>query len=482
MTILKKYWGFEELLPLQEKAMAFVFSDRDSLIVLPTGGGKSLCFQAPALLLPGLAVVVSPLISLMKDQVEALVQNGIPAARLDSSMSREEKSSVYDMLMKKKLKLLYLSPERIVSREFIELLRKTGKPSFIAVDEAHCVSMWGHDFRPEYSRLGMLKEKFDGIAIHAYTATATGQVRKDIVRQLGLEKPETIIGSFDRPNLVYSVKRRANIINQVCEVLERHTNESGIVYCIRRADVDKLCFALQGKGYNAVPYHAGMEAVERRKSQDAFFQEKTEIIVATIAFGMGIDKSNVRFVIHSGMPKSLEHYQQESGRAGRDGLEAECLLFYSGGDYGVWKNILKGACPETGNAAGTQLNAMYRYCTGVTCRRKTILEYFGQSYPDGNCGACDVCLDKIDLLKDSPDISRKILSCVKNLGGKFGGNYISEILAGTIKDRIRENGHDAIAEYGILIHTTKQAIRDWIEQLVEQEFILKSGRYNKYLY
>jgi len=477
-NILKKFWGFDRLRPLQDEAMALVFDKQDSLVVLPTGGGKSLCFQVPAMLMPGLTVVVSPLISLMNDQVEALIQNGIPAARLDSTLSAEEKKSVYARLIGKELKLLYLSPERLVSSDFMELLRSVGKLSSIVVDEAHCVSMWGHDFRPEYGRLGILKDEFDDIAIHAYTATATKQVREDIIRQLKLKEPGMIVGSFDRPNLVYTVKRRANIFNQVSEILDRYKGESGIIYCLRRADVDKLCLALRGKGYNAVPYHAGMTAVERKHNQEVFFQEKADIVVATIAFGMGIDKSNVRYVIHAGMPKSLEHYQQESGRAGRDGLEAECVLFYSGGDYGVWKSIHKGADPETGRITETKLKAMYRYCTGVSCRRKTILSYFGQSYSKGRCGGCDVCLDKIDLFKDSLKISRKILSCIKNLREKYGGNYISSILAGTMTERIHENGHDAIEDYALLFFTTKGGIRDWIEQLAEQGFIRKHGRYN----
>jgi ATP-dependent DNA helicase RecQ len=319
---LVQYWGFETFLPLQRQAMECISRGIDSVVVLPTGGGKSLCFQAPAVTMPGLAVVVSPLISLMKDQVDALKECGVAAERIDSSLSASEQ---------------YLSPERLISDNFLGVLRKANL-SFIAIDEAHCVSMWGHDFRPEYRQLGLLKELFGDITIAAYTATATDHVRGDIAEQLKLNNPQMLIGSFDRPNLVYKVQPRNNIVKQVCSVIERHEGESGIIYCIRRKDVDGMCAQLESKGYSVAPYHAGMDAADRKKNQDLFITEKVDIIVATVAFGMGIDKSNVRYVIHTGMPKSLEHYQQESGRAGRDGLEADCCLFHSGGDYGTWKS------------------------------------------------------------------------------------------------------------------------------------------------
>jgi len=304
----------------------------DSIVVLPTGGGKSLCFQAPAVTMPGLAVVVSPLISLMKDQVDALTECGVSARRIDSSMSVNERDSAIARINEQSLKLLYLSPERLLSDGFVDFLKKT-ELSFIAIDEAHCVSMWGHDFRPEYRQLGSLRQIFPDVTIAAYTATATEQVRNDIAQQLQLKNPQMLIGSFDRPNLVYKVRPRKTILKQVCEVLDRHKGESGIIYCIRRKDVDSMCAQLTAKGYSVVPYHAGMTDVDRKKNQEQFINENVDTIVATIAFGMGIDKSNVRYVIHTGMPKSLEHYQQENGRAGRDGLEAECCLFYSGGDY-----------------------------------------------------------------------------------------------------------------------------------------------------
>jgi len=320
--------------------MDSAMSGRDSLVVLPTGGGKSLCYQVPAVESPGLAIVVSPLISLMKDQVDALVQNGVAADFLNSSQTPDEQDDVIGRVRASSLKLLYVSPERLMTPSFLRLAQEVAV-SFVAVDEAHCVSMWGHDFRPEYRQLGELKRALPGAAIHAYTATATAHVREDIVEQLRLVDPDILVGSFDRPNLVYSVERRIDLDRQVRDILDRHSGESSIVYCIRRADVDDLASRLREAGYSAVPYHAGLSDVERKGAQESFIREEIDIIVATVAFGMGIDKSNVRAVIHAGMPKSLEHYQQESGRAGRDGLEAECVLLHGASDYGIWKYLIE---------------------------------------------------------------------------------------------------------------------------------------------
>ena len=418
--IIKKYWGFDGFLPLQKEAMECVLSGRDSIVVLPTGGGKSLCFQGPALAMEGTALVVSPLISLMKDQVDALTECGVSGVRIDSSLTGKEKSEIFSRIRSGEVKIIYLSPERIMMDGFVEFLRDTPL-SFIAIDEAHCISHWGHDFRPEYRKLGRLKKWFPNLALHCYTATATEPVRQDIALQLGLAAPKVLVGSFDRPNLVYRACRRTARLKQVRGVLEKHPGESGIIYCIRRRDVDDLCHALGELGYKVSPYHAGMTAGDRKQSQDDFIAEKIDIIVATVAFGMGIDKSNVRYVIHTGMPKTLEHYQQESGRAGRDGLEAECILFYSGSDFAIWKSLMKDLAPDAARINLDKLSRIFDYCTGITCRHKELLAYFGQRLEAENCGACDVCLDELTLMDGSLVIAQKILSAVVRLRERFGG-------------------------------------------------------------
>jgi len=476
-ALIKKHWGFDGFLPLQQEAMGRVLAGRDSIVVLPTGGGKSLCFQAPAVAMPGLAVAVSPLISLMKDQVDALAECGVPAARLDSSQTPGEQNAVWRQLRDGALKLLYVSPERLVSKDFLGVL-KSLHVSFIAIDEAHCVSMWGHDFRPEYRQLEILKQAFPGVAVHAYTATATEPVRRDIAQQLALADPQMLVGSYDRPNLIYKVARRTDRLGQVCSVLSRHRGESCIVYCIRRRDVDDLCAALVAKGYKAAPYHAGMENKERAKNQEAFIEEKADIIVATVAFGMGIDKSNVRAVIHAGMPKSLEHYQQETGRAGRDGLPAECCLFFSNEDYQTWRRLLGNLQEEPKAAALAKLERMLDYCGGVKCRHQAISNYFGQTLEKANCGACDVCMGAMDRRDDALIIAQKILSCVARLKEHYGANYTALVLIGDASDeRIETNGHDNLSTYGILKSETKRAVRDWIEQLVSQGCLDKAGEY-----
>jgi ATP-dependent DNA helicase RecQ len=474
---LEKYWGYKEFRPLQKEAMGHLCTGRDVVVVLPTGGGKSLCFQAPAVVAPGLAIVISPLISLMKDQVDALTECGVPAARIDSSLNPQERDGVMERIRKGQLKLLYISPERLVSEGF-RAMRRALTLSFIAVDEAHCISMWGHDFRPEYRQLGSLRKIFPGVTIGAYTATATEQVRLDIAEQLQLKDPAVLIGSFDRPNLLYEVQPRTRIVKQVREVLDRHKGESGIIYCIRRRDVEEMCKTLVAHGYRAAPYHAGMADEDRKKSQDDFVSEKVDTIVATIAFGMGIDKSNVRYVIHAGMPKSLEHYQQESGRAGRDGLEAECCLFYSGGDYGVWKTLLGDMEPQAKEIALAKLARIYGYCTEGLCRRRTILTYFGQPPQQNDCGGCDICLGHVDAMDDALVIAQKILSCVLRLGQRFGGGYTALVLTGSQDQRIIENRHDSLTTYGLLGEHDNRTVHDWIEQLAGQGFLEKTGEYN----
>ena len=475
--VLKKYWGYDDFLPFQEEAMVSAMEGRDSIVVLPTGGGKSLCYQAPAMAMDGLSVVVSPLISLMKDQVDALCECGIAAARVDSTLSVSERDAVFERIGKGELKILYLSPERIMAVGFVDYLKRVG-PAMVAIDEAHCVSMWGHDFRPEYRQLGQLKEALDGVPIHAYTATATDQVREDISVQLELDDPKVLVGSFDRPNLIYRIQRRSNRLQQVCKVLDAHANETGIVYCISRKNVDELSASLQMKGYKVAPYHAGMSNEARRISQDLFIREKVDTIVATIAFGMGIDKSNVRYVIHTGMPKSLENYQQESGRAGRDGLEAECSMFYSGNDFRIWKMILGDADGEASGIALAKLTGMMNFCASASCRHEEILRYFGQSLDKDNCGACDMCLDEIDSIDKPLEVAQKILSCVVRLEERYGSHYTTLVLAGSKDQRIMEMRHDELSTYGLLSEHTTKAVRDWVEQLVGQGYLEKVGEFN----
>ena len=473
---LVKYWGFGEFLPLQKEAVECVSSGRDAIVVLPTGGGKSLCFQAPAVVAPGLTIVVSPLISLMKDQVDGLRECGVPAARLDSSLAPDEQRAVIADIRNKRLKLLYVSPERFASQHCIELLGQA-QLSLIAIDEAHCISMWGHDFRPEYRQLGMLKKLFPKAVVGAYTATATEQVRRDIAEQLHLTNPAMLVGSFDRPNLIYKVQRRTNKLKQVIEILDRHKGESGIIYCIRRKDVDEMCMTLRAKGYNVLPYHAGMADQDRKDNQDAFIKEQADTIVATIAFGMGIDKSNVRYVIHTGMPKSLEHYQQETGRAGRDGLEAECCLLYSGGDYGIWKSLMSEMEPQAREIAMAKLDGMYDYCTGALCRHQAILRYFGQTLEKDNCAACDLCLGELGGIEEALEIAQKILSCIVRLGQRFGGAYTAAVLTGSDDKRILQNNHQTLSTYGLLSQYSQRTVHGWIDQLEGQAYIEKVGEY-----
>jgi len=438
--------------------------------VLPTGGGKSLCYQAPAAHLKRLAIVVSPLIALMKDQVDGLREAGVPAAFLNSSQTPAERAEVFRGLSAGHYQLLYVAPERLVMDGFAERLARL-QPAFIAVDEAHCISQWGHDFRPEYRQLAALRTRFPGLAVHAYTATATPQVRADIVTELKLTNPVVLVGSFDRPNLVYRVRPRTDRLVQVLAAIARHRDQAGIIYCIRRSEVEELTAALTRRGLPAVRYHAGLSDEERRANQDAFVNERADIVVATVAFGMGIDRSNVRYVIHAGMPKSLEHYQQEAGRAGRDGLEAECLLLHSGGDYGMWKSVL-GDPPPPG--ALRKLGEMYAFCQDALCRHRALVTYFGQLYEEADCRACDVCLGETVQGTDTAGVSEKILAAAAELRGRFGGTHVADVLCGAQTGRIAQLRHERLAAYGTLRGEKKSQVRAWIDQLMAQGFLARS--------
>ena len=475
-----RHWGFASLRPLQEQAIRAALGGRDSLVVMPTGGGKSRCFQAPAVVRGGLTVVVSPLIALMKDQVDGLVRIGVPAVRIDSTLSAAEKATAAAALRSGVVRLAFTSPERLVNTDVYRFLRDAGAHT-VAVDEAHCVSHWGHDFRPEYRQLARLREFFPGAAVHAYTATATERVRRDIAEQLGLNDPEVLVGNFDRPNLTYRVLPRVDVMGQVCDVLDRHPGDAGIVYCLRRKDVDGMAAALKARGYRAVPYHAGMTPEARRDAQEAFAAERADVVIATVAFGMGIDRSNVRYVVHAAMPKSIEHYQQETGRAGRDGLPSECVLLYSGSDVITLREMIKksaaeaGADPEFTAASLRHLDDMATYSRGAVCRHGALVGYFGQKYEAENCGACDVCLGDTTPVPDATVIAQKILSCVARVRESFGVNHVIDVLRGADTEAIRGRGHAELSTYGLLKEVPKADLRDWVYQLIGQGVLEQGG-------
>jgi ATP-dependent DNA helicase RecQ len=490
---LHRVWGFSDFRPLQREAMHAVLARRDSVVIMPTGGGKSLCFQAPALVEPvaaaargtdpgltsprrGFALVVSPLISLMKDQVDGLRVDGVDAAYLNSTLTSAERDAVMTRLREDRCRLLYVSPERLVgenSQGFRRFLQQCG-PRFIAIDEAHCISQWGHDFRPDYRQLGQLRDDFPGAALHAFTATATERVRRDIVNELRLRDALVLVGSFDRPNLVFRVWRRGNLHKQILQVLARHERDAGIIYCSSRREVEALAEWLQGEGRSAVPYHAGLPDEVRARHQDRFLDERVDIVVATVAFGMGIDRSNVRFVIHAGAPRSPEHYQQESGRAGRDGLPAECVLIYSGSDFLRWRQMLEANGEFTDSARGL-LRDMERYAAGTRCRHRALVEYFGEGWTRQECGACDWCLKELDAVHDATTVARKILSCVARVKQTWGIGHVTDVLVGKASEKVVAARHTELSTFGLLKDETGAAVRGYVEQLVADGLLLRDG-------
>jgi len=478
-AVLRKHWGYTSFLPLQEETIFSILAGRDTLTMLATGGGKSLCFQLPALLQDGMAVVISPLISLMKDQVDSLKDMGIAAAVLNSSLLPQEQESVVDRVQKGKVKLLYISPERL-QKEGTLILLKSVPLSFFVIDEAHCISHWGHDFREDYRNLKVIKETFKSVSVHAFTATATEEVQRDILNQLHLENPQIHIGPVDRPNLTYRVRPRTQIISQVTEVLGKHANEAGIIYCLRRDDVDTLSARLNELGFKNLPYHAGLDDDTRRLHQDRFAREEVDIMVATIAFGMGIDRSNIRFVIHTAMPKSIEHYHQETGRAGRDGLPSSCYMFYGGGDYLTWKSLLEDS-PQK-DVMLDKLQRLYHFCAQPHCRHKVLANYFGQDYEKTSCEACDYCLNELEMVEDPLIVGQKVLSCVyrvnqvSNLG--FGGGHIANVLKGNRTDQVETWGHQRLSTFGLMANESVAFIRYMIEQLIGQGFLRREGEFS----
>ncbi|MFI5397214.1 MAG: DNA helicase RecQ [Candidatus Binatia bacterium] len=472
VSVVRRYWGFGELRPMQEQAIRAGLERHDSVVVMPTGGGKSLCYQVPAELAQRTDIVISPLISLMKDQVDGLRACGYPAAALYSGMPAAAVRETEEEIAAGKHRLVFVAPERLLTPRFMQLIERLQVRAF-AVDEAHCISHWGHDFRPEYRRLAELKQRFPQASVHAYTATATERVRADIAEQLRLKDPTVLIGTFDRPNLVYRIVPRVDAEAQTMEVLRRHAGQAAIVYCISRKDTEAMAAALNRHGVRAAHYHAGMEADERRRTQDAFAGEQLDVVAATVAFGMGIDRSDVRCVIHAAMPKSIEHYQQETGRAGRDGLEAECVLLYSAADAIRWESLIEKSAAEASApadviAASNQLLAqMRRYCTGIVCRHRTLSEYFGQTYPAASCGACDVCLSEIEGVADGTVTAQKILSCVARSGERFGAEHIVDILLGADTERVRRWHHEQLSTYGLMKGTGRKPLTNMLYQLLD---------------
>lgn len=479
LTLVRRYWGFDQLRPLQEEAIRAGLDRRDSLVVLPTGGGKSLCYQVPPALAARTDIIVSPLISLMKDQVDGLRAAGYPAAALHSGMTLEEQRDTERALADGQHRVVFMAPERLLSPRGFAVVERLGVRTF-AIDEAHCISQWGHDFRPEYRQLAELKQRFPGASLHAYTATATERVRADIVAQLTLRDPTVLVGRFDRPNLAYRVVPRTDLEAQLRAVVARHAGQAGIVYCISRRETEQIADALRSAGISCAPYHAGMSPDLRRQTQEDFTEERLDVVVATVAFGMGIDRSNVRYVAHAAMPKSIEHYQQETGRAGRDGLPAECVLFYSPADALRWEALVRRGSadgevqPEVIAAAQELLDQMRRYSASARCRHRALSEYFGQEYPAPNCGACDVCLEEVEGVADGTVTAQKILSCVARAGERFGAMHIVDVLLGAQTEGVRRWQHEQLSTYGLLKSTPKKQLINLVYQLIDEGVLERS--------
>jgi ATP-dependent DNA helicase RecQ len=448
---LKKYFGYETFRPLQEQIITDTLAGHDVFALLPTGGGKSLCFQLPALLCDGLTIVVSPLIALMKDQVDALQTSGIPATFLNSTLNGEEARVRLRRLYRGDYKLLYVAPERLMLDSFLERTSNWNIARF-AIDEAHCISEWGHDFRPEYRELAKLRRDLPKVPIMALTATATERVGEDIVKHLKLRDPRCYVASFNRPNLTYRVETKSSAFAQLLNFTRARPNESGIIYCASRKTADTLATKLTSEGIGANAYHAGLDSKERAQNQEAFLRDDARVITATIAFGMGINKPNVRFVVHYDLPKNIEGYYQETGRAGRDGLPSECLLLFSAGDVAKQLRFIEEKTEHEQRISRAQLRDMIGYAETRQCRRAALLKYFGEDWPNQSCDSCDNCLQPRETF-DGTVPAQKFLSCVHRVrqksGFNFGINHIVEVLIGAETDAIRQRGHDQISTYGI---------------------------------
>ena len=472
-ALLKSHFGYDHFRPLQEDIITNVLDQNDTLVLMPTGGGKSLCYQLPSLCFEGLTMVVSPLIALMKDQVDSLKANGIAAEFINSTVSFTEISRIRRRATNGQLKILYVAPERLALPGFRDFMHSLDV-SLIAIDEAHCISEWGHDFRPDYRNLKALRHDFPAVPVIALTATATEEVRQDIIAQLDLQKVRTFLASFNRANLTYLVEPKRVAFNELLDLLRKHENEPVIIYCISRKETESLAADISANNLKALPYHAGLDNEVREKTQEKFIRDKVPIIVATIAFGMGIDKPDIRLVVHYDLPKTLEGYYQETGRAGRDGLPSECVLFYSYRDKMKQDYFVDQIEDHTQRENAQQkLAQVIEFCELQTCRRKYVLEYFGEESTD-HCGGCDVCLTPREEF-DATEIAQKILSAVIRTGERFGVNHLSEVLRGATTKRVRSLGHDKLTVFGIVVDFTDDELKQMVSLLLAQGLLVKNG-------
>ncbi|MEC6832825.1 ATP-dependent DNA helicase RecQ [Photobacterium toruni] len=477
--ILQDVFGYQQFRQGQQAVIEAITAGNDCLVIMPTGGGKSLCYQIPALMMPGLTLVISPLISLMKDQVDQLNANGVSAGCIHSAMSREEIQATFEAMQNGSLRLVYASPERVLMRDFIERLQQLDL-AMVAVDEAHCVSQWGHDFRPEYAALGLLKQQFSPLPVMALTATADDATRQDIISRLGLIDPHCYLGSFDRPNIRYTLWEKHKPLTQLSRYLATVRGQCGIIYCNSRKKVEQISEKLCESGIRAAAYHAGMEHQQRVAVQDAFQRDDIHVVVATVAFGMGINKPNVRFVVHFDIPRNIESYYQETGRAGRDGLPAEALLLYDPADL-AW---LRRCVDEKHHDAQREvelhkLHAMGAFAQAQSCRRQVLLHYFGEDQRQG-CGNCDVCLDPPQQF-DAVEVAQKALSCVYRVNQNFGITYVIDVLRGMQNQRIREYGHDKLTTYGIGRDYSHEYWVSILRQLIHRGFLTQNISRNSVL-
>jgi ATP-dependent DNA helicase RecQ len=472
-STLRKVFGFREFRPNQESVVRAILEKRDVFAVMPTGGGKSLCYQLPAVLLPGTCMVISPLIALMKDQVDGALSNGIRAAFLNSSQSHEERDGVMHDLLSNSLDLLYVAPERFILSHFREILSRVHL-SMAVIDEAHCISEWGHDFRPDYLSLSDLVTLFPDTPVAAFTATATHRVQQDILDKLALRNPLIVRASFDRPNLLYDVRFKDTVDTQLVSLLKSNSGKAGIIYRTSRKSVNDTAAMLQAKGFSAIPYHAGLSDADRKRNQEAFIRDEVDVIVATIAFGMGIDKSNIRFVIHADLPKSIENYYQETGRAGRDGEPAQCTLLFAQGDIPKVRFFIDSMLDATERErALAALSKVIAFASTSVCRRRTLLDYFGERYPNDNCNSCDICLGSREVV-DVTLHTQMLLSAIVRTQERFGATHIVDIVTGSQNKKILDFGHDRIKTYGVGKGYEKKYWRRLIDELVAQQVINKS--------